>query len=414
MKTPETVHQPSNQHLWQTFTMEDFMKTQTASKLTNKLWLILVTVVILLLGACSQQPTPQATEGLEAQFGTIAFDAAYDAAGNSTGIYVVGSSNGSLAGPNQGSSDAYIRKYSFSGNVLWQNQFGTSNSDGAGKIAIQGDKIYVLGSTSGSLNGNLGGSDIFLRQYNDSGSIVWTRQFGTAAHDLATDVATDSAGNAIVLGDKVGGLGFTIRKVTPAGVVSTLATWSPFLLITDYTPRAVATDSANNIYVLADSYSNSSKTQIFKFNSSGLYLGGTLTKGLNEEALDITVSGDHIFVVLKVDGSTVIKKFPTAFNQATLPLAVVTPDPTLGLVAMKASGGDLYLAGIASAAKYSANLVKQWEKKISNSSLVFSYGLAVSSASNAVYPVGINATPTPDDAFITKVDMTTAAVAWTK
>jgi hypothetical protein len=67
MKTPETTSKPSNQHLWQTFTMEESMKTQSTSKFASKFWLILVTLATLLLGACSQQPIPKETEDLESQ-----------------------------------------------------------------------------------------------------------------------------------------------------------------------------------------------------------------------------------------------------------------------------------------------------------------------------------------------------------
>ncbi len=410
----------ANQPLEPALKMEDFMKTLTAPKFANKLWLILVTVATLLLGACSQQPMTEQPEGLEAQFGTTSSDSARDAAGTSTGIYVVGGSSGSLAGPNQGSGDAYIRKYSFSGNVLWQNQFGTSNSDWVNDIAIHNNKIYVVGDTFGSLNGNLGDKDVFLRQYNDTGSVVWTRQFGTSSRDYGADVATDTSGNAIVLSkDNTSSTGFKIRKVTPAGVVSTLATWSPFLGLTAYSPRAIATDSSNNIYVLADYYNNSSHSQIFKFNSSGLYLGGTSTKGFNESASDIAVYDNHIYVVVQPDGANTIKKFPTTYNQSTLPLAVVTPDPILGLVSIKVSGGNLYLAGNASAAKYSTNLVKQWEKKLNLTSnpndVFFGNGLAVSGASNAIYPVGVKPNASYiSDAYIAKLDMTTGSVAWTK
>lgn len=416
MKTPETANQPSNQPLRQTFKMEDFMKTQTTSKFANKFWLILVVAFTLLLGACSQQPMPGEVEGLEPQFGTSSSDSAHDAAGNSTGVYVVGGSSGSLAGPNIGDDDAYVRKYDFSGNVIWQGQFGTSQADGATNITIHTDKIYVLGNTYGALNGSFGGKDVFLRQYNDSGSIVWTRQFGTAADDVAADVATDSAGNAIVVSKDGSSLGFKIRKVTPAGVVSTLATWSPLPAIVNYHPRAVVTDSSNNVYVLADSFNNSSTSHIFKFNSSGLYLGGTSTKGSNEKAHDLTVVDNHIFALVHENGQNVIKKFPTTFTPSTLPVATVVPDPSLGLIAIKVSGGSLYLAGNASAAKYSTNLVKQWEKKFIIAFKTNGLGLAVSSPSNAVYPVGVIrlGINIPSDAYLAKVDMATGVIAWTK
>jgi hypothetical protein len=68
MKRPQSIVTSTNQHLWQTFSMEETVKQEAApSKLVRKLWLMFVTAFVLLLGACSQQPTPQASEDLEPQ-----------------------------------------------------------------------------------------------------------------------------------------------------------------------------------------------------------------------------------------------------------------------------------------------------------------------------------------------------------
>jgi hypothetical protein len=45
--------------------------------------------------------------------------------------------------------------------------------------------------------------------YNDSGTLQWTKQFGTATYDRAYGVATDSSNNLYVTGHTYGSLGGT-------------------------------------------------------------------------------------------------------------------------------------------------------------------------------------------------------------
>jgi hypothetical protein len=80
--------------------------------------------------------------------------------------------------------------------VAWIRQFGTPSNDAAFAISIFGSGIYVAGHTSEPLPGQtaLGGTDAFLRRYDNSGNVVWTRQFGTAGDDFAEAVYADSSG----------------------------------------------------------------------------------------------------------------------------------------------------------------------------------------------------------------------------
>lgn len=80
-------------------------------------------------------------------------------------------------------------------------QFGTEQIDEVRGVATGPDGgVYVVGGTRGALgDGALGDEDAFLRLYDASGDIVWTRQFGVVGADRAEQVAVDGLGNVMVV-----------------------------------------------------------------------------------------------------------------------------------------------------------------------------------------------------------------------
>ncbi len=166
------------------------------------------------------------------QFGTALVERTYGAATDSDGnVYVVGSTEGDLSGTSAGEADAYVRKYDASGTVQWTQQFGTAAGDGATAVAVDASgNVYVAGNTLGSLGGaNVGAAvDAFLRKYDSAGAVQWTRQLGTSVADYAWGVAVDGSGNVVIVGDTAGALGGTnagglydayARKFAPNGSV---------------------------------------------------------------------------------------------------------------------------------------------------------------------------------------------------
>jgi hypothetical protein len=146
-------------------------------------------------------------------FGTPGHDFAeavdVDDAGNA---YLAGSTFGALAGANTGQQDVYVSKFSASPSTGWLRQFGsTGNSpfdEGRGVAADDLGGVFVAGGTLGNLEGtNQGDNDAFLRKYDAGGHSLWTRQFGTSSSDRANGVASDSFGNAYVVGQTDGSLG---------------------------------------------------------------------------------------------------------------------------------------------------------------------------------------------------------------
>ncbi|MBI3097307.1 MAG: PKD domain-containing protein, partial [Planctomycetes bacterium] len=131
------------------------------------------------------------------QFGTLSGDAALAVSVDSTGVYVAGQTYGALPGQTRsGWSDAFVRKYDLNGSELWTRQFGGTFSVKGAALSIDSTGVYVAGIATGTLPGqtSLGSVDAFVRKYDLNGSELWTRQFGSSAHDLASDVFVDPSG----------------------------------------------------------------------------------------------------------------------------------------------------------------------------------------------------------------------------
>ena len=141
------------------------------------------------------------------QFGTVGLDMGAAVAVDSQGfVIVVGSTMGDLAGPSAGGYDAFVRKHAPDGAVQWTRQFGTPGWDEALAVTTDADDhILVAGATGGDLGGpNQGNSDAFVRRYSPDGDVAWTEQFGTAQFDRAVALTIDGDGDLVVAGQGVG------------------------------------------------------------------------------------------------------------------------------------------------------------------------------------------------------------------
>src|SRR5205823_3220813 len=127
--------------------------------------------------------------------------------------------------------DAFVRKYDPSGDEVWTRQFGGGGGESAADVATDGSgNAYVVGGTRAALPGQTtaGDYDAFIRKFDAAGNEQWTRQFGTAAEDYALAVTVDRAGNPVLAGETggllagaaaAGGLDSWVRKYDQAGTV---------------------------------------------------------------------------------------------------------------------------------------------------------------------------------------------------
>jgi beta-propeller repeat-containing protein len=148
---------------------------------------------------------PTATVAWTAQFGTRHPDdangLAIDRAGN---LFVIGQTFGEFPGQkNAGMIDGFLRRYDLSGAEVWTRQFGSNERDIPKGVTLdEAGNVYVVGQTFGSLPGQVsaGGWDAFLRKYTPTGDELWTHQFGGGGAESAASVRVDRAGNAYVVG----------------------------------------------------------------------------------------------------------------------------------------------------------------------------------------------------------------------
>jgi hypothetical protein len=144
------------------------------------------------------------------QFGTSFEDSAGGVAGDGFGgVYVSGTTRGSLGGPNAGDYDAWFARLDAAGNTTWIRQLGTVEFDDGGGIATDGSGgFYVSGSTEGSFVGaNAGGMDSWCAHYDGAALQTWIRQFGSSASDFVGGIAADGFGGIYHFGYTYGSLG---------------------------------------------------------------------------------------------------------------------------------------------------------------------------------------------------------------
>jgi len=157
----------------------------------------------------------------------------YGVAADSTGVYVTGE-GGALDpadAPLRGAG-TFVRKYDHSGQLLWTRQI-TIGLGSANGIAVDGGRVYVIGA---SLEGTA------LRTYSSDGAEGWTTPIGPSS-DFDSALAADSSGvylarNGLLTSYSLDGAkrwqikyadGGARIVLTSAGLYVTGQSWKPML-----------------------------------------------------------------------------------------------------------------------------------------------------------------------------------------
>ena len=337
---------------------------------------------LLLLAACSQAPAPATnTELLAQRLGTRADDAATAIATDTKlgAVYVMGATEGSLGGANQGHTDVFLQRYDRSGKVVWKRQLGTSEYDSAGGVATDSKGFVYAGYTA------------TLSKFGADGTPVWNRTlqgktpYGNEAVNVTT-LATDRDGNVYAAGN-VNETMFLL-KYTGAGSLQWTKSVEGGGIF--FYPTSVGTDPSGNVYITVNEVDDS-------------YIANTILK--------YSPSGQQVF------------------NKT-----VDVGPKDLELNALQVQGNALYLAGTqhhnwagdydkayeddAFVAKYTLGGAKQWHKVFGTKSYDGANGVSVDANGNLyvtgyTYDTLSGANQGGSDAFLSKFSNGGGAL-WTK
>ncbi len=124
-------------------------------------------------------------------------------------IYVGGFTDGDFAGPNQGSADVWLARFDGDGNELWRTQFGSDQWDRGFDVSAFDGGAYISGYSAGTLDPDtyLGGFDGFAARFDAEGNQQWVRQFGTDTTDWGQGSALAPDGGLYVTGYTEGDFG---------------------------------------------------------------------------------------------------------------------------------------------------------------------------------------------------------------
>ncbi len=108
-------------------------------------------------------------------------------------VIVAGETAGTIGGAHVGGYDAFVRKFSSSGAVLWTRQFGGGSHESVRGLAVDGaGGVVVAGAVEGLA------VDLYLRKYDATGGLSWSQQYAISGAERATNLAMAVNGELFV------------------------------------------------------------------------------------------------------------------------------------------------------------------------------------------------------------------------
>jgi len=121
------------------------------------------------------------------------------------------SSNGAFQANLGGKNDAFLAKFSTTGQLAWATYFGGDSMEEAKSVALgPDDEVYITGGTAsrskiatrGAWQTKYGGGyfDIYLAKFHEDGKLDWATYYGRAGKDQGFSVAVDTANDVCLTG----------------------------------------------------------------------------------------------------------------------------------------------------------------------------------------------------------------------
>ena len=152
--------------------------------------------------------------------GDLLWSKQFGGAGNDSGLQIIPSQKdggylivGRTASFGNGGNDVYLIKIDAAGNQEWSNTYGSAGED-IGRSAVETTDGYMV--TGSGLNSSNGSTDIYLFKVDFNGNVIWDNKFfGTTAFDEGQKIVATDDGNYAIAGSA--GQNAYLVKVTPEG-----------------------------------------------------------------------------------------------------------------------------------------------------------------------------------------------------
>jgi len=132
---------------------------------------------------------------------------------------------------NFGSSDYWVIKIDYNGDLIWEKNYGGSSFESACSVLPTPDNGLIIASRTESTDGNIeknnGLSDIWVVKIDSTGDIEWENCYGGTGYESACSILQTEDGNYIISGttdsndldvlDNHGGLDIWLIKITMNG-----------------------------------------------------------------------------------------------------------------------------------------------------------------------------------------------------
>ncbi|MHA1354738.1 MAG: SBBP repeat-containing protein [Candidatus Heimdallarchaeota archaeon] len=280
--------------------------------------------------------------------------------------------------------DAFIAKFSSSGNLLWSTYLGGSEQDTGFDIALDGyGRCFAIGRTDSAdfptydayCDTYSGKDDVFITKFSSDGLLLWSTYFGGSGRDWGNGIAIAKDDSCYVTGETnstnfptLNAYNDTLSSTWQTAFVSKFTAsgsllWSTYLGGSkEDTGNAIAVDSSENCYVTGRTYSedfptlnaydstfnSAGDTFSTKFSDNGSLIWSTYLGGTNYEVAEsIAVSDDdHCYVVgrtssndfplmnaydTKLNGTS--DGFITVFKTSYSSQSTTSPSPSYGFLA---------------------------------------------------------------------------------
>jgi len=125
----------------------------------------------------------------------------------------------------KGDYDWLLVKYDAFGNVVWAKNGGSTAGDIAYGVGLDSTgNVYVAGHFSGTMTvdgvtvTSSGLFDVFLAKYSATGTLLWLKRAGGTGSDIPHGLVVDGSGNIAIVGEFQGTATFGTRSVRAAGL----------------------------------------------------------------------------------------------------------------------------------------------------------------------------------------------------